>query len=1155
MLQLLQLLLLSAAFTLRSRSSSNTDDNDDASASPEGGPVIVGVNYVPSYARNDVQIWQDFNATTIDRELGYAREFGFNSVRVFLASIVWKHNPRHFMQSYETFLSLCAAHNLTALVVAFDRDFPNCKCGLPSGSTNCTGGCGTPSTTFLLSGAYKHSSWCPNPGAGITSLGPSGWGYLHQFVEATLGGKYAADERIYAVELINEPHEDELVPFIDHMALFIKNVSGRPLAHEPAYNHKSTTAMHAADIWSQHIYGANPETSAAQMYVSATRDREAAAAQNKGVLITEFAKRPSQPYCDAMRGALAASVGSYAWELMLGVDQFGPQRGRSGGIGPPFATGPIYQGLIWPNGSAYSEAEKACFQRPVPWHPPTPAPLPPPVLPPGCTRSTHCAFLPPSDTAFQFTPALSAGAACWHLARGPGYCGGTRGPCPTEVAYCPAAGASVKIHVPPVVRTSASRVVQLLYKSYHDCGIFTVSVGGHVLETIDAYSPSSAKWWSAVTLPSSTAAVITVKATGRKNASSTNSYVQLVGLRITLGAPSTSHHDGAAGNLTLSRALGSNMVLQRAPKRARLWGWASPAEPVTVHLELPQRPPHSVTTITGADGRWETTLPPMPAATAGSLLFTTPSGGHQLLRNIAVGDVYLCSGQSHMQFSVNLDLEGEAAIATSARYPGIRMMTITPEASIAPREDLASTVCPAAVTTAGLAGHCNSSWLVSEPANFGQQQAFTFPSAICYFFARSLYTSQPIDTYTRGQPTPIGIISAAVGGTKILQWMSDAAQRDQSCGGVNVSRACPPASGSHSSLPPNRVLAEKGHVQGVSDPRTLMSTSRSKSANTTLLSAPGSFYYGMIAPLRRMAMRGILFDQGTSDSDESCVVWGCQLSSLANDWRVRAFNDPSLLFTVDQLRAANMGGGGVGVPGFAALIPHSAFATRADLSTCLPNTTFDGHSRRKAEVGRRLALAAQVIELRQPSARCSFGPLIESVTVATLRGGQLLNISVKLSHAETLHFGDAPECDGCCHGRSGEHILGLPATGDSWTLGFADGRIATVCKDKSAGCNGAANLRADGTVDWLVMHPSWANTTHVPPIISNVSWVEYGGSVPFLSQSSKEIELEQLPRQLPLGCSARFGMGACGIYNGVGSFDDHMGIPMAAQVFRARQSV
>ena len=64
----------------------------------------------------------------------------------------------------------------------------------------------------------------------------------------------------------------------------------------------------------------------------------------------------------------------------------------------------------------------------------------------------------------------------------------------------------------------------------------------------------------------------------------------------------------------------------------------------------------------------------------------------------------------------------------------------------------------------------------------------------------------------------------------------------------------------------------------------------------------------------------------------------------------------------------------------------------------------------------------------------------------------------------SLHHVDAPECDGCCHGRNGTLIQGSPKTGDGWSFTFADGSVATVCKAGSvqggmAVCDGKANIR------------------------------------------------------------------------------------------------
>jgi len=68
---------------------------------------LRGANYVPSYARNDVQTWLDYDVAVVDRELGYAEKLHLNCVRVFLQVAVYERNPRQFLDNFESFLSLC----------------------------------------------------------------------------------------------------------------------------------------------------------------------------------------------------------------------------------------------------------------------------------------------------------------------------------------------------------------------------------------------------------------------------------------------------------------------------------------------------------------------------------------------------------------------------------------------------------------------------------------------------------------------------------------------------------------------------------------------------------------------------------------------------------------------------------------------------------------------------------------------------------------------------------------------------------------------------------------------------------------------------------------------------------------------------------------
>ena len=68
-----------------------------------------GVNYVPSYSRNPVEIWADYDAATVERELSYARRLNLNAVRVFLHMFAWAWDPARFLASYDHFVGACAA--------------------------------------------------------------------------------------------------------------------------------------------------------------------------------------------------------------------------------------------------------------------------------------------------------------------------------------------------------------------------------------------------------------------------------------------------------------------------------------------------------------------------------------------------------------------------------------------------------------------------------------------------------------------------------------------------------------------------------------------------------------------------------------------------------------------------------------------------------------------------------------------------------------------------------------------------------------------------------------------------------------------------------------------------------------------------------------
>jgi len=113
---------------------------------------IVGANFTPSTAINQIEFWREetYDSVTIDRELAYAAEIGFNTMRVYLHYLVWARNPSGMKSRMENFLNICNKHGIKIMFVLFDDCWndnpdlgkqPNPKPGVHnSGWVQCPGG-------------------------------------------------------------------------------------------------------------------------------------------------------------------------------------------------------------------------------------------------------------------------------------------------------------------------------------------------------------------------------------------------------------------------------------------------------------------------------------------------------------------------------------------------------------------------------------------------------------------------------------------------------------------------------------------------------------------------------------------------------------------------------------------------------------------------------------------------------------------------------------------------------------------------------------------------------------------------------------------------------------------------------------------------------
>lgn len=152
----------------------------------------VGCNFLPSTAVNDVEMWQaeTFDAETIDRELGWAEDIGFNSLRVFLQYVVWDGDPAGFLERFERFLEIADSHGMTTMPILFD-DCTHAGYELHLGPQE-----------DPLPGVHN-SRWVPSPGKKIAS-DKGNWPRLEEYVRDVIG-RFARDSRVIVWDLYNEP--------------------------------------------------------------------------------------------------------------------------------------------------------------------------------------------------------------------------------------------------------------------------------------------------------------------------------------------------------------------------------------------------------------------------------------------------------------------------------------------------------------------------------------------------------------------------------------------------------------------------------------------------------------------------------------------------------------------------------------------------------------------------------------------------------------------------------------------------------------------------------------------------------------------------------------------------------------------------------------
>jgi sialate O-acetylesterase len=367
-------------------------------------------------------------------------------------------------------------------------------------------------------------------------------------------------------------------------------------------------------------------------------------------------------------------------------------------------------------------------------------------------------------------------------------------------------------------------------------------------------------------------------------------------------------------------------VLQR-DKPVPVWGKAAPGEKITVTFAG-----QTVSTVAGSSGKWSVTLPPMPARTEPAELVIT---GHNtiILSGIVVGEVWLASGQSNMEWPVNETFDRAIDIPASARFSLIRQIKIRHTVSSVP---------------AGTVVIEKGAWEVAGPATTG---GF---SAVGYYFAKDIYELIGV---------PVGIINCNWGGSPIEPWIDEAAYQTLPKVSADVHKRWTQLIADY---PAKKAAYDTALAAWRQEQTTAKTAGRSFDKRPPVeppgpgsRDTPSGLYNGMIHPLVPYALRGAIWYQGESNGGRSIAEYQALFPAMITGWRAQfAQGDfPFYWVQLANYHARNATG------------DNWARLREAQTNTlALPNTgqaviidignVGDVHPRNKKDVGRRLARIA-----------------------------------------------------------------------------------------------------------------------------------------------------------------------------------------------------
>jgi sialate O-acetylesterase len=398
--------------------------------------------------------------------------------------------------------------------------------------------------------------------------------------------------------------------------------------------------------------------------------------------------------------------------------------------------------------------------------------------------------------------------------------------------------------------------------------------------------------------------------------------LQWVILAILIGAAT------AAADVKLPALISDNMVLQEG-RQVAIWGAADAGEQVTVSLGEQKQ-----TATADSNGQWKVELEPLKKG--GPFEMTVAGKNTVIIHNVLVGEVWVCSGQSNMEFAVwNHGVFGGAKNAeqevAAANYPLLRLFIVKKVVAGKPQTDV------------------EGQWVVASPETVGNF------SAVGYFFGRDLH---------RTMKFPVGMIDSSWGGTEAEAWTSaEAVDADPDLKVVADSWRQGIADFPHvleqyeQKLGEWEKAAEEAEVSG----KVALPIPAAPKDPRSHPWRDSGLWNAMIAPLTPYAIAGAIWYQGESNA-EFAYQYRKVFATMIQQWR-NSWGEGDFPFLFVQL--ASFSAGGKNPDSWAVLresqdktlaLPKTGMAVAIDIGE-----SHDIHPKNKQEVGRRLALAAEGI--------------------------------------------------------------------------------------------------------------------------------------------------------------------------------------------------